>query len=368
MNISTLEKTLIYLDHPENNGIDINQNGNLVVSHGRFWNGPYIAYHDANGTALKKMYPPFNEGGHGSISVNDLDQWILTDIQIYNGGRTNNIQKIDPDGNSWMNLTHEVWPNLIKNFGACWTTEPNEGFITFTTDYYGNNEIVLMKADGHSYPPGMINLTNHPADDKNGDYTPTEFNNAPVAVCADIRRPADLNCLASILPSDMDGGSYDPDGDSLSLSIDPPGPFALGEHLVKLIVTDDKGASSECYAQVAVIDETPPEIVNAAASPNELKPPNHKMIPVVISVAAFDNCSHQLESKIIGVVSSEPEDGLGDGDASPDWEITGPLTVNLRAERSGKGKGRIYTISVQCADAAGNHATANIQVKVPKGQ
>ena len=42
------------------------------------------------------------------------------------------------------------------------------------------------------------------------------------------------------------------------------------------------------------------------------------------------------------------------GDKSPDWEITGDLTVNLRAEREKKGPGRTYTITVECADTSGN--------------
>ncbi|MDQ3623880.1 MAG: hypothetical protein M3463_15555 [Verrucomicrobiota bacterium] len=58
----------------------------------------------------------------------------------------------------------------------------------------------------------------------------------------------------------------------------------------------------------------------------------------------------------------------GGGDTAPDWEITGPLTVDLRAERSGGGRGRIYTITVECQDEAGNAATSTVDVTVPKSQ
>jgi hypothetical protein len=68
------------------------------------------------------------------------------------------------------------------------------------------------------------------------------------------------------------------------------------------------------------------------------------------------------------VSSNEPENGLGDGDTSPDWKITGNLTLNLRAERSGKGSGRIYTITVKCADADGNSSSGNVRVSVPHDQ
>jgi hypothetical protein len=56
---------------------------------------------------------------------------------------------------------------------------------------------------------------------------------------------------------------------------------------------------------------------------------------------------------------------LGDGDTSPDWEITGDLTVDLRAERSGRGEGRIYTVNVSATDESGNIGTADVDVIVP---
>jgi len=73
--------------------------------------------------------------------------------------------------------------------------------------------------------------------------------------------------------------------------------------------------------------------------------------------------------QIISVSSSEPEDGVGDGNFTPDWEITGDLMVDLRAERSGPDTGRIYTITVQCTDdVSGTTATASTEVIVPHDQ
>lgn len=50
------------------------------------------------------------------------------------------------------------------------------------------------------------------------------------------------------------------------------------------------------------------------------------------------------------VTSTEPINGLGDGDTAPDWEITGNAAVNLRAEGLLSGSGRAYTISIQRTD------------------
>jgi hypothetical protein len=60
---------------------------------------------------------------------------------------------------------------------------------------------------------------------------------------------------------------------------------------------------------------------------------------------------------------------MSSGDTtSPDWQITGPLSVTLRAERSGPSVDRVYTIQVRCSDAAGNSVTAAATVTVPHDQ
>ena len=73
-------------------------------------------------------------------------------------------------------------------------------------------------------------------------------------------------------------------------------------------------------------------------------------------------------SRIVDVTCDEPTVAPGSGKAEPDWQITGDLTVQLRAERSGVGIGRVYTIGVKCADASGNTTTGTVQVSVPHDQ
>jgi uncharacterized repeat protein (TIGR03803 family) len=98
------------------------------------------------------------------------------------------------------------------------------------------------------------------------------------------------------------------------------------------------------------------DIQGVAASPAVLWPPNHKMVPVTVSVSATDNCG-PVHSRIVSVSSNE-------GSAA-DSEITGDLTANLRAERSGKGAGRVYTITVECTDDFGNKTNGVAHVTVP---
>lgn len=112
-------------------------------------------------------------------------------------------------------------------------------------------------------------------------------------------------------------------------------------------------------------DTTLPVISTLTASQEVIWPPNHKMVPVTLNAVATDNVG-VTSLKIVSATSNEPDNGLGDGDKPNDIQVTGDLTLNLRAERSGKGKGRIYTVTVEARDAAGNAATKSVALSVPK--
>ena len=76
------------------------------------------------------------------------------------------------------------------------------------------------------------------------------------------------------------------------------------------------------------------------------------MADVVVSYGATDNCG--AASCVLTVSSNESVNGTGDGNTSPDWTVVDNHHVQLRAERSGNGSGRIYTITVTCTDTHGN--------------
>lgn len=143
--------------------------------------------------------------------------------------------------------------------------------------------------------------------------------------------------------------------------------FPLGVHDVGLTVSDGFGGSDADSATVTVVDTTPP-VVTARPSVSTLWPPNHQMVPVAILTPARDAADPRPVCQVTSVISSEPADGLGDGDTGPDWVVTGPLQVSLRSERAGGGSGRVYTLTVQCADASQNTASKTVTVSVPKSQ
>ncbi|OGG43279.1 MAG: hypothetical protein A3F84_12920 [Candidatus Handelsmanbacteria bacterium RIFCSPLOWO2_12_FULL_64_10] len=74
----------------------------------------------------------------------------------------------------------------------------------------------------------------------------------------------------------------------------------------------------------------------------------------------------------VAVASNEPVNGLGDGDMAPDWNVVnngnGTFDVWVRAERSGKGSGRIYTITATATDRSNNTASVSAAVTVGHDQ
>ena len=223
------------------------------------------------------------------------------------------------------------------------------------TDFEGDDRII-----GSAVDLGADEKTNTPPDaDAGPDQTVS----------------AGSGCQATVT---LDGsGSSDEDGDTLEYTW--TGPFddvtgsnptvtlGVGTHTITLTVSDGIAEAMD-EVVITVQDVTPPIFDSLVVTPNTLWPPNHKMIPVVVNASVSDNCDPDPVCQIVAVSSNEPDNAQGDGNTAPDWEITGDLTLKLRAERSGKGTSRVYTITVRCIDEAGNAADQQIAVTVPHDQ
>ena len=170
----------------------------------------------------------------------------------------------------------------------------------------------------------------------------------------------------------LNGAGSDPDGDALSfewtddaaavVGTSPPLTLTIpiGTHTLTLTVDDGRGGTDTDSATVTVEDTVPPIIESMTASPNVLWPPNHKMVPVAMSVSVSDLADAAPSCQITSVSTF---DGLGNN-----WKITGDLTVKLRAERGGNGTGRIYLVTVECTDASGNTSEDAVTIIVPHDQ
>lgn len=148
-------------------------------------------------------------------------------------------------------------------------------------------------------------------------------------------------------------------------------PDRAGTYVLELMVGDGLETAYDNVA-VTVVDITPPRI-SAVANTYELWPPDHRLVDIVIRVYTSDNSG--LPVTLSAVVSSnEPVDGRCDGDTSPDWtepvidQDAGIITLQLRAERSGCGDGRVYTITITAADVSGNASSTNVEITVPRSR
>lgn len=156
--------------------------------------------------------------------------------------------------------------------------------------------------------------------------------------------------------------------ENATITCNPPSgsTFPIGATSVNCTATNAAGSDTEVF-QVRVRDTVAPVIITVNATPDVLWPPNHEMVQVTLNAVVLDVADLSPTTSIIAVSSSQPVNAPGDGNTSPDWEITGPMTVNLRAERAGNTD-RIYTITIQSTDDSGNSSTATTFVRVTQSR
>jgi uncharacterized protein len=114
-------------------------------------------------------------------------------------------------------------------------------------------------------------------------------------------------------------------------------------------------------------DSVPP-VASVGLSTDVLWPPNGQHRDVTVTVIASDNSGIAPSVQLVSVVSNEPEISGGDGNSVDDVVIVDDFNFQLRAERSGNGNGRIYTITYAVTDGCGNSISAVAEVAVPKSQ
>lgn len=153
--------------------------------------------------------------------------------------------------------------------------------------------------------------------------------------------------------------------DELALEPSEQGPFSLGEHVIQV---SDAGDAPLCASILTVVDTTPPR---AGGAYLELWPPNHKLYwlsPEECAAGAADTCDPDVNVELVYASSDEPVDEKGDGDTEEDIVGLGCDGVSLRAERSGRGDGRVYRVGYRVTDHAGNAAEGACVVVVRHDQ
>jgi hypothetical protein len=180
----------------------------------------------------------------------------------------------------------------------------------------------------------------------------------------DVTAPADVSVEATGLTTPVSLGSASAndlvDGNLIPTASNT-GPFAVGIHTVTWSATDANGNTGTTTQIVTVSDSTAPTF-NFSQLVTELWPPNKKMI------------RSATLSDISDAVTSNPDVNItvtsNQGNSS-DWSVTqngGTWNFELRADRLGNDTERVYNISVDVADDAGNTETTTATVIVPHDQ
>lgn len=235
-------------------------------------------------------------------------------------------------------------------------------------------------------------------------------NSAPVAVCQNLTVAANgVTAVASA--NDFDGGSTDPDGDVMTYSVSPAGPYALGTTNVVLTVSDPAGLSSSCNATITVEDATNPVVntqnttiyvdANGDASITVADINNNSSDNVGIVSLSLDQTAFTCANLGVNTVTLTAVDAAGNSssstatvtvlDAINPVAITKDITVSLSngtvtitgadvnngsSDNCGITVMNVYPNTFTCADggnhvvtfivedASGNYATATANVNV----
>ncbi len=145
-----------------------------------------------------------------------------------------------------------------------------------------------------------------------------------------------------------------------------------GVHVLTLTVSDAAGGADTDSVAITVIADVEPPVVVLYESSDELWPPNHKthryeIDDLVASVS--DDCSDLTIDDVVftRATSDESDNAPGDGNTVNDVTFAdGCFEAFVRAERSGRGDGRVYELFLAVTDDAGNTSDeAEFEVEVP---
>ncbi|MBI2498438.1 MAG: HYR domain-containing protein [Opitutae bacterium] len=249
-------------------------------------------------------------------------------------------------------------------------TGPDGAVVSFTATANDNVDgpvsVLANPASGSTFPLGSTTVALG-AGDAAGNIATTSFTvtvvdttppviTPPADIVAEATSAAGANVTFTVAnATDLVSGSV-----PVVAAPASGGTFPLGVSTVALGASDAAGNAATSSFTVTVRDTTAPVIASVTPSIRSIWPPNKKMVPVTISVGANDAVG-VASSRIVSVATNQP-------DSRTQWQITGPLTVNLLADRRGDDKDRIYTITVEVRDAAGNVSIGTTTVTVPHDQ
>lgn len=378
------EGALVTLDGSASTGQDLTFNWEQIAG---------LTVTLSNATSPQAAFTtPFLPGGFGSqvltfgLTVSSGDQSSSDTVDI-------TVRNVDHAPEAHAGADQAVNEGSLVTLDGSTSFEPDGDAITFQWAQTGGAPVALTGADT-SKPTftapliaggisGMETLTFEltvsdsalSATDQVTVFV-EQVNHAPVA---DAGNPQTVH--SGTLVTLNGSASQDPDGDPITLQwtqvdgpmvaltnatstnpsfVAPPVPGSTGLTF-RLTVSDTQLTGD---AEVVITVKNGPPLCNLARPvPSVLWPPNHGMVVVGIS-GVTDPDDASVTITIQSATQDEPVNGVGDGDTSPDAVIQGDKVL-LRAERSGKGNGRVYEIRFTADDGQGGTCSGSGTVGVP---
>lgn len=352
--------------------------GLCIDSKGQVWNtslgGNKIHKFAADGT-LVASYAHGAEYAQGCVIDRNDHVWVAHSIL----GSQNTVGHLKPDGSLVGNVTVGSGPTgvAVDARGKVWAT-----------NYYSRTVSRIDPAAGPMGPDGStpIGAVDFTSVDLGGllynysDMTGSTLHGAPENGTWEVLHDSGVSAtnwgkvtwnakvvgdgfVKVTVASSEDGVTFGPAQDVTS-GVDLT--VADGRYLQVSVAfqRSNAGVSPILYDLTVAVGNEAPNCTNAAPSLSSLWPPNHKFEAISIT-GVTDPEGGSTPIRITGIRQDEPVDDKADGKTTPDGQGVGTAKAEVRAERSGKGNGRVYHIGFTATDPGGLSCSGTVQVGVP---
>jgi hypothetical protein len=264
------------------------------------------------------------------------------------------------------------------------------GIADTDTDGDGTSDCIDGCADDPTKTEPGVCGCGVPDTDADGDGTPDCNDGCPSD--PDKTAPGTCGCGIADTDTDGDGTSDCIDGCADDPTKTDPGVCGCGtpdtdtdgdgisdcsDNCADVFNPDQADSDGDGIGDACEEDDTPPNIT-ISVEPSILWPPNHKMVLVSVNVEVSDDEDPDPQYGLETITMNETDEtstfdpntgtSIGDGNTTNDIQVSENGEIYLRAERSGTGNGRIYTITFFARDSSGNTSSASATVIVPHNQ